>query len=80
MTSQNFSSKRLSLDSLKVRERCGLISLAAHRRELSGRRTNIRDVEMDRIANATTETEEHEGIEITKEMIEAGLNEYALFD
>jgi hypothetical protein len=25
MTSQNFSSKRLSLDSLKVRERCGLI-------------------------------------------------------
>ena len=35
---------------------------------------------MPRIANATTETEEHEGIEITKEMIEAGLNEYALFD
>src|SRR5271155_5042099 len=32
MTSQNFSSKRLSLDSLKVRERCGLMSLAAHRR------------------------------------------------
>src|SRR5947209_14435596 len=32
MTSQNFSSKRLSFDSLKVRERCGLISLAAHRR------------------------------------------------
>src|SRR5271156_3594361 len=32
MTSQNFSSKRLSLDSLKVRERCGLISLDAHRR------------------------------------------------
>jgi hypothetical protein len=32
MRSQNFSSKRLSVDSLKVRERCGLMSLAAHRR------------------------------------------------
>src|SRR5437868_1417114 len=32
MTSQNFSSKRLSFDSLMVRERCGLMSLAAHRR------------------------------------------------
>src|SRR5271169_3395214 len=32
MTSQNFSSKRLSFDSLKVRERCGLMSLAAHSR------------------------------------------------
>jgi hypothetical protein len=35
---------------------------------------------MSRIANATTESEEHEEIEITPEMIEAGLNEYAIFD
>ena len=32
MTSQNFSSKCRSFDSLKVRVRCGLISFAAHRR------------------------------------------------
>src|SRR5215831_3061163 len=32
MTSQNFVSKCLSLDNLKVRDRCGLMSLAAHRR------------------------------------------------
>src|SRR5215469_17277845 len=32
MTSQNFASKCLSLDNLKVRDRCGLMSLAAHRR------------------------------------------------
>src|SRR5438445_114060 len=32
MTSQNFSSNCLSFDSLKVRERCGLMSLAAHSR------------------------------------------------
>src|SRR5215471_2631038 len=32
MTSQNFFSNCLSLDSLKVRVRCGLMSLAAHKR------------------------------------------------
>src|SRR5215469_6450069 len=32
MTSQNFVSNCLSLDNLKVRDRCGLMSLAAHRR------------------------------------------------
>src|SRR5215472_7338361 len=32
MTSQNFVSKCLSLDNLKVRDKCGLMSLAAHRR------------------------------------------------
>jgi hypothetical protein len=36
---------------------------------------------MSRIANATTEPKEHEEIEVevTAEMIEAGINEYALF-
>lgn len=32
----------------------------------------VPDVEMTRIANATTESEEHEEIEVTAEMIEAG--------
>jgi hypothetical protein len=32
------------------------------------------------IANAATDSEEHEEIEITPEMIEAGIKEYALFD
>src|SRR6195256_6438645 len=32
MTSQNFSSNCLSFDSLKGRERCGLMSLATHNR------------------------------------------------
>jgi hypothetical protein len=35
---------------------------------------------MTRIANATTETEEHEEVEITPEMIEAGEIELHLFD
>jgi hypothetical protein len=39
--------------------------------ELSGLRTNIRGLDMNRIANATTEPEEHEEIGVTPEMIEA---------
>jgi hypothetical protein len=35
---------------------------------------------MTRIANAITEPEEHEEIEVTEEMVEAGIREYALFD
>jgi hypothetical protein len=35
---------------------------------------------MTRIANATNDPEEHEEIEVTPGMIEAGMKEYALFD
>src|SRR5205823_210992 len=51
MTSQNFSSKRLSFDSLKVRARCGLKSLAAHRRctlagEIPAARAIVRELDL----------------------------------
>jgi hypothetical protein len=38
------------------------------------------DVEMPRIANASTDPKEHEAIEVTAEMIEAGCAELAAFD
>jgi hypothetical protein len=34
---------------------------------------------MDRIANATIKLNEHEEIEVTPEMMRAGIEEYALF-
>src|ERR1700749_3128722 len=49
-------------------------------RELSGLRTMTQDIDKSRIANATTEPEEHEGIEITEEMIEAGRRELISYD
>jgi hypothetical protein len=48
--------------------------------EVSGQRIMTRDVETRRIANATTEFVEHDEIEVTPEMIEAGREELVTFD
>src|SRR5580692_6608957 len=64
MTSQNFSSKRLSLDSLKVRDRCGLMSLAAHRRctlagEIAAARAIVRQLHRPRWGGGVTALLQH---------------------
>jgi hypothetical protein len=38
------------------------------------------DMDMVRIANAITELEDHDEIEVTPEMMTAGIKEYGLFD
>ena len=59
MTSQNLVSNCLSLDSLKVRERCGLIAFAAHRRctlacEIPASRAMVRQLHRARVAGGVT--------------------------
>src|SRR6516165_9501638 len=59
ITSQNFCSNRLSLDSLKVRERCGLMSLAAHSRctlaaEIPTARAIVRQLQRPRSGGGVT--------------------------
>src|SRR5215469_6357107 len=59
MTSQNFVSKCLSFDNLKVRDRCGLMSLAAHRRwtvafETPATRAMLRQLHRSSVAGGLT--------------------------